>query len=464
MNTITNQHNIKKAINDRFDALYTRDQHGNPVPYVCICCDKFISARDVEVLTRNDLKKRMDLLKVTEFNKMGDNAALRNCYIVDHESEESEGSENLSWMKEFLLSPRAVFLTDYGNSKLSGYTVCRTCNTMLTLNKKPKYCIANNYCFGTPPSCLTDLSEVELAYLTPVKTFGYCFAFTGGFQKQLKGSLSYYKVEIEKIARQACAFDVLGLSKNIVVLLYGDLTPEQKRIAQAKNQIRTDYIMKAVEWLSTYHEEWKRRNLVLDDIRASLQNPHLVDKSESVDGDPVENNIEQTESFQVFFPDGFMNTTTGGQEKLEDLQKLVYEATSQGYKLEVKSDLLKRSVQDYKDNNLVNACLLQFPYGRGGMHEERVKGNGDITTSIDVQDYVRHLSYVSQAQFHHSLFSLILYNIAFKQNMVKTAWLKVRNAVDASTISNELTPEDVAKAIDEKKEVKEVAIFRGKNI
>ena len=55
--------------------------------------------------------------------------------------------------------------------------------------------------------------------------------------------------------------------------------------------------MRAVEWPSTYNEEWKKRNIVLEDIRASLENPQLVDKSKSVDGDSVENNIEQTESF-----------------------------------------------------------------------------------------------------------------------------------------------------------------------
>jgi hypothetical protein len=61
---------------------------------------------------------------------------------------------------------------------------------------------------------------LELALLTPVKTHGYCFSYTGGAQKQLKGSLSYYKVRsMQSIARAALHFDVLGLTNNIVVLL-----------------------------------------------------------------------------------------------------------------------------------------------------------------------------------------------------------------------------------------------------
>jgi len=37
--------------------------------------------------------------------------------------------------------------------------------------------------------------------LTPVKTHGFCFSYTGGVQKKLKGSLSYYKVDMGSIAR-----------------------------------------------------------------------------------------------------------------------------------------------------------------------------------------------------------------------------------------------------------------------
>jgi hypothetical protein len=86
----------------------------------------------------------------------------------------------------------------------------------------PTYAIANNYFFGVVPQCLLDLTtEIEHVMLTPVKTYGYCFSYTGGIQKQLKGILSYYKVNFESIAQTVSHFDVLGLTDNIVVVLYG---------------------------------------------------------------------------------------------------------------------------------------------------------------------------------------------------------------------------------------------------
>jgi hypothetical protein len=98
----------------------------------------------------------------------------------------------------------------------------------------------------------------------------------------------------------------------------------------------------------------------------------LIDNSETVHGHDDGtcsngNNIENTESFQVFFPDGTMSSLTGGQESLLKFQELVQAAMQCGYDLAFKSSLMTEAVTDFKDNNLVNACLLEFPYGRGGM-------------------------------------------------------------------------------------------------
>ena len=44
------------------------------------------------------------------------------------------------------------------------------------------------------------------------------------------------------------------------------------------------------------------------------------------------------------------------------------------------------------ENNFVNACILQFPNGRGGFDELRKKPDGSfITLSIDIGKYIEHL-------------------------------------------------------------------------
>ena len=157
-----------------------------------------------------------------------------------------------------LLSPRACYLEAPNRHAAAGFSCCKSCKSSLKKGKMPKYAIANNYCFGTPPQCLLDLTEVEMALLTPVKTYGYCFSYTGGKQKNLKGSLTYYKIDMKSVARAVMHLDVLGLNKNIVILLYGQMTVAQQWKAKENCKIRSEYILRALEWLTKNNEyNWK---------------------------------------------------------------------------------------------------------------------------------------------------------------------------------------------------------------
>jgi hypothetical protein len=316
--------------------------------------------------------------------------------------------------------------------------------------KIPKYAIVNNNYFESPPQCLQELTEVEIAMLTPVKTYGYCFTYTGGRQKQLKGSLAYYKADMKSVARAAMHLDVLGLNQNIVVVLYGKMTIAQQAMARERSRIRSANLLQALEWLSKNNEEWIKKGVNLEEIRRQLVNPLVVDNSISIEDGKENSNIEQTESFQVFFPDGTMSPVNGGQESLDKFNELLQAASRCGYDICIKSNLLKESVSDFRDNNLVNACILQFPFGRGGMHEQRVNDNGAYSCSTDIEEYVQHLSRISQPHFHHELFTLILYNLTMKQAMVRNAGWKVRNKCDAKALAEELTMDDVNEAISTK--------------
>jgi hypothetical protein len=128
---------------------------------------------------------------------------------------------------------------------------------------------------------------------------------------------------------------------------------------------------------------------------------------------------------------------------------------------------MKEAVADYRDNNLVNACLLQFPYGRGGMNERRLRSDGTYTTNIDISEYIKYLSLQSQPQFHRELFTLILYNMEMKQMMVKTAGWKVRNKADANLFANDLSMADVDEAIESARHARGVTnqnVFRGRRL
>ena len=80
------------------------------------------------------------------------------------------------------------------------------------------------------------------------------------------------------------------------------------------------------------------------------------------------------------------------------------------------------------ENNFVNACILQFPYGRGGLDELRKRPDGSfIAASIDIGKYVEHLSRVSIKYFQCELFILQLCNIIMKQWMLRFASFWIRN-------------------------------------
>jgi hypothetical protein len=366
MSTVADE--VRTRINKRFDELYVRTESGFLHPYVCLICDKLLKPKEVHTLDVGLLHKNGFILKPSTWNSVS--SMLAACYRYNGDCGNADATVQLE-IQDMLLSPRASYVRHELGIHSEGFSVCSSCKYVLQQSKMPKYAIANNYSFGTVPQCLVDLTEVERALLTPVKTYGYCFSYTGGVQKQLKGSLSYYKVSFESVARAVSHFNVLGLTDNIVVVLYGQMTPVQKRKGQEKNKIRTRYILSALEWLLANNKEWKQRRINLDEIRQRLRDPVLIDNSKAVDStENEENNIESTESFQVFFPDGSMTSLTGGQANLELFQELVQAAAQSGYDLDFRVSLMTQAATDYNDNNLVNACLLQFPYGRGGLHEQ----------------------------------------------------------------------------------------------
>ena len=117
-----------------------------------------------------------------------------------------------------------------------------------------------------------------------------------------------------------------------------------------------------------------------------------------------------------------MTELTGGQENINKFKDLVAENVRNGYNMEFCHKVKKTDCFDYMENNFVNACILQFPYGRGGFDELRKRPDGSfITSSIDIGKYREHLSRVSIKYFQCKLFILQSYNIIMKQWMLRFA-------------------------------------------
>ena len=112
----------------------------------------------------------------------------------------------------------------------------------------------------------------------------------------------------------------------------------------------------------------------------------------------------------------------------------------------------KTACFDYMENNFVNACILQFPYGRGGFDELRKRPDGSfITLSIDIGKYIEHLSCVSIKYFQCELFILQLYNIIMKQWMLRFASFRIRNSTSVENFAKNLDLEDIQDILNQRK-------------
>ena len=100
------------------------------------------------------------------------------------------------------------------------------------------------------------------------------------------------------------------MEKHSVTLLYGPMTAEQKSTVKQKSTIRPHHVLRALKWIVQYNSEWKEQNK----IRESLQQPVAIDSTYAVTSE--DSNVETTESFEVFSPDGSMMELTGGEQNI----------------------------------------------------------------------------------------------------------------------------------------------------
>jgi hypothetical protein len=397
-----------------------------PKPHVCIVCDSFIKPSDLCLVPIKQLRRFGAKFIPLPNSRLHPNLIQQYSITPVH----GMSASIIRVLSQSLLSPRAVFVEKYADVDKNGYTCCKPCYKIL--NKKcaeeiPKFCIANNYAFGLPPPELLDLSDIELAMIAPVKVFGFCFTYTGGVQMQLKGSLSYYKIGVQSNIENVAQLEAFGLKQHVVILIYGSMTEQQNKKARNKAKIRTNKIICAVQWLLQNRKDWSPLQNYHSDIINKIKAPILMDTSTRIIGSASASHksVEASETFQVYYPDGTVSTLQGGQENIDEFMNVVKEATDSGYDLQLRLKTLSEAVHDYKDNNLVNSCNMQFPYGRVGLKEDRVQKDGSLSDFVDITEFTKYLSMISIQHFQSELFTLILYNMQLKHIMVRHATWKV---------------------------------------
>jgi hypothetical protein len=183
---------IQERINERFDNMFHYDLGGFRHAFVCTFCDEYlISSHDVNYLAIDMVRANRDLFLwsnyITDCTMLDDIQPLINAYAF--QDVENRVVPN-DWLNGLCLSPRGVIGTKSPVNQKFGFSCCKKCKQWIKAKKLPFYSIVNGNYVGYAPECLSSLNELELAFISPVKGYGYCLSWVGGTQKCLKASKS----------------------------------------------------------------------------------------------------------------------------------------------------------------------------------------------------------------------------------------------------------------------------------
>ena len=166
--------------------------------------------------------------------------------------------------------------------------------------------------------------------------------------------------------------DKMGtLPNKVIICVTGSFNEGQKQRILKKSHIRRDKCNAAMDWLvenNIHYRQKYSKGYNLDD----LNDPVLIDFSSSSNNQNNSNNIEKSEEICVVFPDNSLNEITAGQNSYDDLKKFVSSLQNQESVNAQVNIPDTEFVRDFDRNNFSMSFIRQYPYGYGGLEEERI--------------------------------------------------------------------------------------------
>ena len=176
-------------------------------------------------------------------------------------------------LKGCLLSPKGCYVKEGRKEK---FVVCESCRHCLRdRSLVPEQGICNGYEIGVPPKELEELTDIELAFIAEVHSHAHLLAFSGGHQG-IKGWHSLVKTNIVKKRQVLEQMDLLKeLPNQLIVVLHGEMTENQKQKVLKNCFIRRDKCKTALDWLVLNNRHYKDYTVNMED----LKQPLILDKS-----------------------------------------------------------------------------------------------------------------------------------------------------------------------------------------
>jgi uncharacterized protein YlzI (FlbEa/FlbD family) len=294
---------VAELINQSINDNYHIDENGVVKPWVCISCDGFIQLSKKKHIKTKRLENVKQLFQAQR--KLPQE-------ILKHYKYTGEGGEE--FMKDILLSPSACYV----KSK-KAFSICSQCSHAVSTTKIPAKAISNGFEIGPVPKELAVLTDIEIAFISPIRVHGNIFTYFGGV-KGIKGWHTFVKIDQKNLH---CGLEQLDriedVPNQIAVVMSGFFTSAQRAKITKKVTVRREECKIALEWAiknNIYSE-----GVTADDILASLPDPILIDHSTEVESRDA--NIERVEEFTVVFPDNTLTELNGGQTSVEDFEDVV---------------------------------------------------------------------------------------------------------------------------------------------
>jgi len=443
------KHSVDRAIKKATHTLHRTQHHSNPHShrvFVCIICDQFIIGTETIHKLKTDQiakhKNRLSVKKYEEYYGQALKAEVRKQYQV-----------NVEGLKEMLLSPRSRKYQD-------GFATCACCHKGMSYNKAtkttpPKFAIANGFVIGSFPQVLewtdkdgnqkirkiddTELTDLLKAMLSPIRPYGYIFAYTGGSQKSVQGNFQFFELDHNRLGAVMSHLNQTGISEHIYVVLCGRMTIEQKQIVRLRAKIDTQLFIDILTWFikESGHPGYSNRVIPEECPQPLLiedkENDNNTDRSVNID---METNIE---SGTYYF--------SSAQEPTEKTS--VFESTEK-----FALAMLKRSAPillvsggnqaNTIEMNVEDVLPFAFPFGIGG---PKMKRKLKVSSQKCIQHYMR----LSLVQFQTSSTILVLNHLLNRILSYNTGVMKCRANINGVSLGETLS----TLTIDELEQIKD---------
>ena len=283
-----------------------------------------------------------------------------------------------------------------------------------------------------------DVSEVLRALVSPVRPYGYVFAYTAGQHESIKGDFQFFEMDQPKIGGA-----MQGLSQaqqSVYAMICGSVTNDQRKIIRERVQIDTQKYVDIMTWLIEHSTKPSIKQMTPPKdcpVPPLFEDPPLGDATEESTQD---RNLEHSFGGGTYY-------FSSAQDPSQFTS--VYQSEAQFARAIVNGTPPTLLVYGGKRTNLREADIedvlpFAFPYGSGG---PKTKRRVNVSLDACIKRYFR----TAMPQFMRSEVVFVLEHMFARHVSYKTGIVKLRNNIGGQKVGDILgncTVEDFKKILE----------------